>query len=146
IYSPTRTAAYRVIVTSFKPGATGSYTLKVREAVPAGPPQVLEGNLTDQSKNVQGFYYQQHKVELRTGLAHVVMLQSPDFDTRMALGHAALQKVLAKGILVRGTKQSSRIDFTPAQAGPYELIVTSPQPGQTGAYTIRIRAYKLAAP
>jgi serine/threonine-protein kinase len=146
IYTPTTNAAYRVIVTSFKPGATGSYNLEVREAVPDGPPQVLKRKLTDQSKNVNGKYYQQHKVELQTGLAHVIRLQSPDFNTRMVLSNSALEKVLAKGIIITGTKQSSRIDFTPAQAGSYELFVTSAQADQTGSYTIRIQAYKPAAP
>jgi serine/threonine-protein kinase len=140
------TRAYRVIVTSFKPGATGSYTLKVREAIPAGPPQVIEAKLTDQSKNAQGRYFQPHKVELQAGLAYVITFQSPDIDTRMALCDESGQKVLARGMIINGKKQSCRIDHTPAQAGPHLLVLTSAQPGQTGAYTVRIQGYKLAAP
>jgi serine/threonine-protein kinase len=45
IFASLKTSAYRLIATSSQPGATGAYTLKVQEAVPAGPPQSIEGKL-----------------------------------------------------------------------------------------------------
>jgi tetratricopeptide (TPR) repeat protein len=147
IFSPKKTATYRVIVTSFKPGITGPYTLKVREAVLEGPGQAIEGKLTEQDENVKGRYGKRQKVELQAGLAHVIEVQSPDYDIRMNLGDAAGKQALAKGILINtNKKQISRVDFTPGQTGPYVLFLTTAKPGQTGAYTVHIQAYKLAAP
>jgi serine/threonine-protein kinase len=139
-------SVYRFVVTSLKPGATGPYTLKVREAVPAGPPQVIEGKLTDQSKNINGKYVERHKVELQADLAYVIVCQSPEFDTQMVLGNATGQQVLAQAMMLNGKRQSSRIDYTPGQTGPYQIFLSSTQPGRTGAYTVRIQGYKLAAP
>src|SRR5262249_26325990 len=98
IFSPALTRPYRFIVTSFKAGATGTYTPQGREAVPAGPPQVIEGNLTDQSRNLQGRYAQEQKIELSAGLAYLMELKSPDFDTRLLLGNETGKQLLAQSL------------------------------------------------
>jgi hypothetical protein len=147
IFSPKQTAAYRVIVTSFKPGITGPYTLKVQEAVPEGLPQVIKGKLTEQDDDLKGWYGKRQKVELQAGLAHVIEVQSPDYDARISLGDATGKQTVGKSIVINtNKKQVSRVDFTPGQTGAYTLFLTTAQPGQTGAYTIRIQAYKLAGP
>jgi hypothetical protein len=65
----------------------------------------------------------------------------------MNLADADGKLTRGKGILINTkTKQISRVDFTPGQTGPYYLFLTTAQPGQTGAYTVQIQAYKLAAP
>jgi tetratricopeptide (TPR) repeat protein len=147
IFSCKVTTTYCVIVTSFKPGITGPYTLKVQEAVPEGLPQVIKGKLTEQDDDLKGRYGKRQKVELQAGLAHVIEVQSPDYDARISLGDATGKQTVGKSIVINtNKKQVSRVDFTPGQTGAYTLFLTTAQPGQTGAYTIRIQAYKLAGP
>jgi serine/threonine-protein kinase len=147
IFSPRYTGAYRIVVTSFKPGTTGPYTVKVQEAVPAGPPQVIEGKLTEEDENVQGKYAQRKKVELQVGLAYVIEVRSADFDTRMVLGDATGKQVLSRAILINTKpKQISRVDFTPGQTAAYTVFVSTAQAGQTGTYAVHVQAFKLAAP
>jgi serine/threonine-protein kinase len=147
IFRPVRGGVYRLIATSAKPEVTGPYTLKIQETAVAGPPQTIEGKLTDTDTDVQGKFVQQRKVELQADLAYVIEVRSADFDTRMILGAATVQQVLGRAIVINSKqKQTSRIDFTPRQAGTYVLALSSAQHGQTGAYTIHIQAYKLAGP
>jgi serine/threonine-protein kinase len=143
IYTSRTTGTYLLIVTSSRAGATGSYTLSAQEAVPAGPPQVIKDNLTDQSKSTQGKYYHRHNVELAAGLPCVITFQSPDFDTRLVLGNASGKHVLASGITLVGKRKASRIDYTPRQQGSHLLLLTSTEAGQTGAYTVEIQAFKV---
>jgi serine/threonine-protein kinase len=146
VFSCMVTATFRVIATTVKPGFTGPYTLKVQEAVAAGPPQVIAGKLTEGDENVKGKYAQRHNVKLQAGLAHVIEAKSTDFDTRMVMTDAAGKQGSKAILITRKQKQTSRIDFTPAQTGAYTLFLTTAQPGQTGAYTIQVQAYKLAGP
>jgi serine/threonine-protein kinase len=147
IFAPTRTAVYRFIVTSAKRGATGAYTLKVREADPAGPPQVIAGKLSEESKNSQGKAYQEHTVELSAGLAYTIELLGLDVDAGIGLGELGDKRVLATGVKsLRGKFLVPRIDFSPAADGVFRLIVLGEVEGQTGPYTIHIQGYKLAEP
>jgi eukaryotic-like serine/threonine-protein kinase len=147
IFRPSRSGPYRFIATSIKPEVTGPYTLKIQEAVPAGPPQTIEGKLTDKDKGAQDRYMQRLTVELQAGIAYVIEVSSADFDTRMVLGNATGQQMLSRAILINTKqRQSSRIDFTPAYAGSYVLLLTTAQPAETGAYAVHIQGFKLAAP
>jgi serine/threonine-protein kinase len=147
VFSPQIGGTFRIIVTAFKAGDTGPYTLSLKEAVPAEPPQVIKGQLTDKDKKVNELFVKEHPVELKEGLAYVITAQSPAFDTRMVLGNATGQQVLTRAIIiVGGKKQSCRIDYTPGPASTHVLVLTSAQPGRTGAYTVNIQGFKLKSP
>jgi serine/threonine-protein kinase len=146
IFSPLKTAPYRLVVTSLQPGATGAYTLKVREAVPAGPPQVIPGKLSDADSSIDRKYYREHLLNLTGGLTYTIELVSRDIDARTGLSKLS-GKVLAPGIrCIVGKDLVPRIDFTPTASGTFRLLVMSELEGQTGPYTVRIQAYKLAEP
>ena len=45
VFTPERDGLYRLVVTSFKPGDTGKYTLRVHEVNKTGPAQTIKGTL-----------------------------------------------------------------------------------------------------
>jgi serine/threonine-protein kinase len=145
IFGPTKTAAYRLIVTSAQSRATGAYTLKVREALPAGPPRVIAGKLTDDSEKLKGKHYQEHTIELSAGLAYTIELVGLDVDARIGLAELGGNTQLATGVRVLcGKFLVPRIDFSPAANGVFRLTVVSEVEGQTGPYAVHIQGYKLA--
>jgi tetratricopeptide (TPR) repeat protein len=147
IFSPEKTGSYRIVVTSARPRATGVYTLKVREALPAGPVQRITGQLTEQDKKMDEKHYQEHRMKLSAGLAYTIEFVDLDFDARASIVNKTNDTMLAQSAWsIRGEYLIPRIDFTPTKDESYTLVVTSERPGQTGAYTIRLQAYKLAEP
>src|SRR5207249_10351792 len=112
------------------------------EVAAAGNPQILEGKLTKDNKQVKGKFFQVHKVELAAGLAHVIELESQKFDTYVLLIDPRTKKILAQNDdITPGNTQLSRLDFTPAKTASFNIVVTSFQAGETGPYRLRIQAF-----
>ncbi len=142
MFTPANDGIYRLVATSFKPGTTGGYTLRVREVAEIGKPQIVTGELTKTDRADRGRFMKLHKVELTAGQPCVLELESSAFDTYLALTDAtAKAAIAANDDVAPGNTQVSRIDFTPEQTGTFTVIVTSANAGETGPYTLRIRQY-----
>src|SRR5262249_18781761 len=110
-----------------------------------GTPKILSGNLTELKGAIKSLFASGQQIELQAGLAYLLAVGSPDFSPRLLLSNPMDKKVLSRGIVINTKKnQISRIDFTPSETGQFLFVVPSAQPGQTGAYTLRVQAYKLA--
>jgi hypothetical protein len=145
VFYSNKNSAYRVVVTSSRAGETGAYVLKIREVVPAGPAITMDGKLTCRDTTPQGLPVAGHTGKLEAEVAYTIEVDSADFVPRSILAESSNAKaplVFGIPVLLEG-KQRSRIDFTPPRTSVYRLLVGAP-PGETGAYTVRIQAYKLA--
>lgn len=139
VFTPSKKDTYRLVVTSFEPQATGSYTLAVRDAVKVGDATVIKSRLEKMEpapKN--GRFSKAHKVELAGGSPCTLELTSPEFDAALVLVNASGQ-----GLTTAATTSGSpaRVDFTPDAAGAFHVMVTSGRPGRTGEYLLSIQRY-----
>jgi WD40 repeat protein len=88
VFIPSKKGTYRLIVTSFQPQATGSYTVAVRDAAKVGDAPVFKGRL-DKMEPVPkgGRFIKIHKLELVGGSPCTLELTSPDFAAAVVLVH-----------------------------------------------------------
>jgi Caspase domain/Bacterial pre-peptidase C-terminal domain len=108
---------------------------------PNGSPasQVFQGSLgPDGTRDREGRFEREHQVALRRGQRVIISLQSSAFDTLLRVvppaGEAMENDDIAQSDL------NSRLDFTAPIDGRYRIVVTSYQPGATGAYTAQVTA------
>jgi tetratricopeptide (TPR) repeat protein len=121
----------------------GKYTLTVKEVAQVGPAQTLKGDLKKTDPvTAKGRFVKVHKIDLDAGRPYVFELDSPHFDPNLLLVDPTGQKRLTQNNHAGEFVTSSRIDFTPREAGTYQLRVTSIKPGDTGPYTLRIQGYE----
>ncbi len=142
VFTPSKKATYRLIVTSAQPQATGSYTLAVRDAVKVGDATVIKDRLEKKEPAPQGGKFSKlHRIELVEGSPYTLELTSPNFDATIVLPSAAgtppAQASASPG-------NPARLDFTPPRAGVYQIVVTSARPEQTGEYTLSVQRYEEA--
>ncbi|HYV36661.1 MAG TPA: tetratricopeptide repeat protein, partial [Gemmataceae bacterium] len=145
VFTPQKDGIYRLVVTSANPGATGKFTLSVSEVTKTGPDQTIQGELKKSDADIQGKFLKFHKVDLVAGRPYVFELDSARFDSFLALFDPAGKQRLAYNDDAGEFILASRIDFTPTEAGTYQLVVTSPGGDTTGAYTLRIQGYEAVA-
>ncbi len=142
VFTPEKDGLYRLIVNSAKPGQIGSYTLKVQSVAKQGRTHLVQGDLTQSGPAHQGKFFQTHKVRLTAGMPYVIELESRKFDTYLILLDADGKTMLAANDdIVPDENLNSRLDFTPQRTSEFVLQVTSFEPGQTGAYTLKIQGY-----
>lgn len=152
--------SYRVLVTSYRPGETGPYELVIRggaSALPASPgapsprpaapgappvprppaagPQTIRGELAPGDRQLQsGEYADAHPMTFPPGQRVSIRLESRAFDpyliVRSPSGRQDDNDDIQPGNL------NSGIDIPAAEAGTYEILVTSYRPGETGPYTL----------
>jgi Flp pilus assembly protein TadD len=132
---------YRLVVAHREKGATGAYTLSVREVSRVGEGQLIQGKLESADDVVDGKHRKAHPVELTAGRPYVFELDSALFDGAMVLLDPEGKEVALQSAVADLTKQV-RLDFTPAQAGTYTLVITTRRPRQTGPYTLRIESFE----
>ncbi len=155
--------AYRVLVTSYRPGETGSYELVTRggagggaatptpppstppTAPPSAPPaaggggQAQRGELAQGDTQLQsGEFSDAYPMTFTPGQPVSIRVESSAFDTylivRSPSGRQEDNDDLQPGNL------NSGIDIPAAEAGTYQVLVTSYRPGETGAYTLTTSA------
>jgi len=143
VFIPPQKGAYRLVVTSFKPGDTGSYTLGIQKAIKVGKPTLLEDKLQDTDKKNQGKFFKMHKLPLMGGNPYTIELESRAFDTFLVLLDGAGKEMLAHNDdIAPGNTQLSRIDFTPKVDATFTIVATSFRPGETGAYRLTLQRYE----
>lgn len=140
--------------TSFRPGETGSYTLDVRRpasgaALPPPPPppaagiQVggppVRGTLAAGDTTLSsGEFADTYSVQLRRGQTVTAELDSTAFDAYLiTYGPGDVRVDNDDG---PGAGTNARATFTAAQDGVYFVRATSFRSGETGAYSLRLRA------
>lgn len=149
---------WRVIVTSYRPGMTGDYTLVVVGAATTPPPstpppstpppsttpptppaggRTERGTLAQGDTTLQtGEYTDTYSLTFTPRSAVSLRLESSAFDTylivRTPSGGQEDNDDIQPGVL------NSGIDIAVAEPGTYQVIVTSYRPGETGAYTLTI--------
>ena len=131
------------MVTSYKPGDTGSYTLSVQKAAAVGKPTVVEDKLQNTDKKNQGKFFKIHKLPLKGVSPYTIELESKAFDTFLLLLDGAGKQFLANNDgIAPGNTQLSRIDFTPKVNATFTIVVTSFRQGETGAYRLTVQRYE----
>lgn len=158
--------AYRVLVTSYRSGESGPYELVLRggaagaspttptaptapatptPATPAAPAaasggaQTLRGDLAQGDRQLQsGEFSDTHSMTFTPGQPVSIRLESTAFDpyliVRSPSGRQDDNDDFTPGNLNAG------VDIPAAEAGSYDVIVTSYRPGEVGAYTLTANA------
>lgn len=153
---------WRVLVTSYRPGMTGDYTLVVSGGAGQPPsaqppsaqppsahppssaaPSPSAGSRTQTGTLAQGDttlrsgeYMDTYPMTFTPRSAVSIRLESSAFDTylivRTPSGGQEDNDDLQPGVL------NSGVDIPVAEPGTYQIIVTSYRPGETGAYTLTV--------
>jgi hypothetical protein len=143
VFIPPQKGVYRLVVTSFKPGDTGSYTLNIQKAVKVGKPELVEDKLQETDKKNQGKFFKMHKLPLKGGSPYTIELESRAFDTFLVLLDGAGKQFLANNDgIAPGNTQMSRIDFTAKSDATFTIVVTSFRQGETGAYRLTVQRHE----
>lgn len=147
---------YRIFATTYRPGATGAYELKVlaprtgagapiaaaagaSTGTTAGAPQAIEGALAAGDAQLSsGEYSDEHRFTWPVGTAVHLEARSTEFDTYLILrapsGQQRDNDDQAPGVL------NAAMDFVVQEAGEHRVLVTSYRPGETGRYQLEVRA------
>ncbi|UCC73192.1 MAG: caspase family protein [Gemmatimonadota bacterium] len=131
---------YRVLVTSYKPGESGSYTLTIGRggavAAAAGP-RVEHGALASGDQTLSsGEYADGYTFEGRPGQRVRLDVSSSEFDTYLMLIDPAGGQ--AENDDFEGLAGHSVIESDITEAGTHRVVVTSYKVGETGAYELSI--------
>jgi hypothetical protein len=132
---------YTAIATSFSPGATGSYDIVVitgeganEEGRVLRPGGTESGTLTRDDPTLDdGSHYHVYTLQGQAGDRVTISLSSTDFDTYLGLrrdGELLIDNDDA------GATTNSQIEYTLPSGGAYEVVVTSFEGGETGAYQV----------
>jgi hypothetical protein len=139
-----QTGTYRFIVTSFATGETGAYRLDVAVGAAAptsrpGPSTAgtrTQGRLQSGDATLQsGEYVDTHTVQVAPGQALTVTVSSSDFDTYVMVNPPAGDRG-ENDDCTDGETTRSCVAMPAGQGGSYEILVTSYEAGETGAYTL----------
>jgi S1-C subfamily serine protease len=102
---------------------------------------VKESLSASDQKDPKGCAFKTHEVKLEEGKSTVVSLESPkgpkNFDTYIRVEDPS-GKVVAKDDN-SGVDLNAMVEFTPATAGTYKIIATTPRAGAMGDYNLIIR-------
>ncbi|MDP3279083.1 MAG: caspase family protein [Deltaproteobacteria bacterium] len=157
--------AYTVTVSSYRAGETGAYALSVQApgitggtqptaqpslptAIPVQPSQPsqpsrpagqreIRGTLARGDTTLQtGEFVDTHAMQFRPGESVRLRLDSAAFDTYLIVRTPGGRQ-LDNDDLVSGNTNSG-LDIPSAEAGNYQIRVTSYRPNETGEYTLRI--------
>ena len=139
------TGTYKIVVTSYKEGETGSYELRIEgggagvAAAPAAPggPRVESGRLAAGDATLSsGEYADQYTFEGRRGQRVTVDLRSSEFDPYLIVRPP--QGDQTDNDDHEGDAHRSLVSLDLPMDGTYRVIVTSYKSGETGAYDLRI--------
>jgi serine/threonine protein kinase len=142
VFTPPRKDTYRLVVTSYRAGDTGSYTLGIRKAAPAGKPMIVEDALGEPDKKNQGRLFKMYKASLSGGSPFTLELESCAFDTHLVLLDGTGKFVADHAGAVLGSGHSSRLDFTPRVDATFTVVVSTVGAGETGAFRLTVQRYE----
>lgn len=131
---------YRVTVTSYDKGETGSYTLTIDIGPSTASDDLLEsdGRLEPGDETLpSGELVDRYEFEGSSGQHVSIDLRSPDFDTYLILRDPAGEQT-ENDDADDGDVGHSSIEADLTQSGTYEVLVTSYESGEQGAYRLTI--------
>jgi hypothetical protein len=131
---------YRVSITSYQPGETGAYTLRIEQggssaAVASGSRNERGALSAGDSTLRSGEYVDHYDFQGRPGERVRIDLRSSDFDTYLILKDPNGEQ--QENDDFEGTSRSV-IDADINESGTYRVLVTSYGEGETGDYTLAI--------
>ena len=159
-YVARETGPHQVLVTSYRPGMVGAYELVIRTSgsgavapatppatptpgtptPPAAPPasagaQQQRGSLAQGDRQLQsGEFNDSYPMQFPVGAPVAIRVESSAFDSylivRSPSGHQFDNDDFTPGNLNAG------LDIPAAEAGNYDVMVTSYRPGEVGAYSL----------
>jgi hypothetical protein len=136
---------YRVMVTSYRKGETGSYDLRISlnggadlaAARAAAGPRIERGDLAPGDDTLRsGELMDAFEFEGRPGERVTLDVASQDFDTYLILVPPRGQR--RENDDVEGRPRHSVIEADLTEAGRYRVVVTTYQKGERGRYELRI--------
>jgi hypothetical protein len=136
---------YRVLVTSYEKGETGSYDLGIQRGAQAGAqaaaaprgPRIERGRLSNDDQTLRsGEYVDSYTFEGRPGERVVIDVASDDFDTYLILIPPRGER--QENDDIEGRPNHSVIDADVRESGTYRVLVTSYENGESGSYELRI--------
>jgi len=133
------TGRYAITVTSYQPGETGAYDLRVEQGsgqIAASGPRSERGSLSPGDETLRtGEYVDYFDFTGRPGQRAHIDLQSNDFDTYLILKDPNGEQ--QENDDYESTSRSV-IDADIVESGTYRVLVTSYSEGETGSYTLAI--------
>lgn len=142
-------ASYTAVVTSYRPGETGRYSLAIDDGGAAatstttggrtGAPGVRaeSGRLAAGDETLRsGEFVDSYTFHGVPGQRVTIDLTSDDFDTYLVVDPPAGEPVQDDD--GGGRTGHSRLSLDLTEAGTYTVLVTSYQPGETGSYDLRM--------
>jgi hypothetical protein len=142
ILVPTKDDSYRLVVTAFRAGAAGKFTLKIQEVTKVGNEELVKGELTAKDEKYNNGFAHKHKIQLEAGRPYTIEMDSQQYDTRLVLFDPDGKKIAAQNDGISPSNyRLSRIDFTPQITASYVILVSSYGAGKTGSYTLRVQGY-----
>ena len=144
--------AYRVAVTSFRPGETGAYTLRAapppagaavsapERAEPIRIGATVDGRLAEgDGRLAAGEYVDRYRFTARRGQRVRIEMSSDKMDTYLQLHRPDGTRDANDDTEVNGRPSlNSRIDTVLAEDGDYVISATTYRPNMTGAYRLSL--------
>ena len=140
-YTADQAGKVRVLVTTFKPGEQGAYTLSVTQTAQqdTGPePMIFSGTL-DKSDSAlpSGEYYELHEIEMTAGTTYLCTMISSEVNSYMGVTSPSNKTEEDDD---GGGDGDSFILYAAQETGTHRIMATTSTPGETGAYTILVSA------
>ncbi len=133
----TENGSYRVYVTSYKPGEVGNYTLSIdADGAPTGATSLNESGVLQRGDETltTGEYIDSYSFEGLPGERVDIDLTSNDFDTYLILVTPSYEQI--ENDDWNGNTGRSFIQADLTEAGMYRVVVTTYEPGESGAYRL----------
>jgi len=140
---------YQILVTSYRPGETGAYQLATQwnGASEGGSTGTTTGGATASASGTtrgalrqgdtqlsSGEFYDEVTLDLEPGRPAQISATSSAFDTYLIVQTPSGQQLDNDDVAPNDT--NSRVEIPAAEAGTYRVLVTSYEPGETGAYVL----------
>jgi CHAT domain-containing protein/Tfp pilus assembly protein PilF len=135
-----RDGTYRLVVTSPLAGWVGQYQLEVVALQSTAEPEVIRGELTNQSRQRQGRRYALHPLQVQPDRWHLLDLTSRDFDPVLVLadGQGKVLTMDKDG----GEGHDARLVWPAGTAESWQVQVGTVKAGAGGRYVLQVRAYR----
>jgi serine/threonine protein kinase len=144
VFIAPKKSTYRLVVTSFAAGETGTYSLGIQKAIKVGEPIVIKATLQKTDiQNREGKFIKFHPIKLVGGSPYTIEVESAAFDTFLGLLDEAKRGLVNNDDIAPNNTRLSRIDFTPKMDAAFNLAVTSFGPNEIGAYTLTVQRYEV---
>ena len=126
---------YTIRAMSYRPGATGSYELRITRLMPTGEVAFYHGQLNSESpRDGSGKAYAEHQITANVDEL-IIMKLIGDFDTFLSVygagGHWADDD--------SGGNNSASLTLSPSESGPLSVYATAYDPDRYGAYRLSVQ-------